>query len=156
MKRIVIAGTFISSVAVAKPTRLMPIKKGDVTISIPNGYKVGVAEKCISLEGQGSLYIIRTKTSREDFDKEESKSKAKRVAKDKVICFENTKPGENARCLVTTDAGNWVTQFVSFGKGYSKIGGSDTMQRMVASITGWDPPAYAGTYSLGTDCKPAD
>ena len=74
------------------------------------------------------------------------------MSKDKVLCFERSKPGENARCLVTTDAGNWVTQFVAFGKKYSALGGADTMQAMVESIKDWDGPAYDGTYSMGNDC----
>ena len=98
--------------------------------------------------------MIRTNTSREDFEAQEGKAAkdAKRVAKDKVVCFERTKPGENARCLVTTDAGNWVTQFVSFGKKYSALGGAATMQAIVESIKDWDGKAYDGTYSEGTDC----
>lgn len=143
----------VSTSAAAKPAKLVTTKIDKVTLGVPKGYKAAVAEKCIAYDGGGSLYVIRTSTSREDFEKKEGEAKdAKKVAKDKVLCFERSKPGENARCLVTTDAGNWVTQFVSFGKKYSALGGAATMQAIVESIKDWDGTPYDGTYSLGNDC----
>jgi len=140
-----------ASVAHAKPAKLTPKKLGKVTVGVPEGYNAAVAEKCIALDGPGSLYVIRTLTARDAFEKAEA-SGAERTAKDKVVCFAKKDAGESARCLVTTAAGNWVTQFVSFGKGYSKLGGADAMQAIVESIQGWDGKPYKGTSSEGSDC----
>jgi hypothetical protein len=141
-----------TGLALAKPTKLETVKIDAVTLGVPKGYKAAVAPRCIAIDGPASLYVIRTATSREDFEKAEARYKGKRVAKDKVVCFELTKPGENARCLITTDAGNWITQFVGFGKKYTPLGGADAMKDIVTSIQGWAGEPYDGTYALGTDC----
>jgi hypothetical protein len=139
--------------ALAKPAKLETVKIDAVTLGVPAGWKAAIGPRCIAMEGPGSLYVFRTATSREDFDKSEAASKGKRVAKDKVLCFELTKPGENARCLVTTDAGNWITQFVGFGKKYTPLGGADAMKDIVTSIKGWDGKPYDGTFAEGNDCR---
>ena len=138
-----------ASVALAKPPKLVSVTIDKTTLGVPKGYKAAVGERCIAISGPGSLYVYRTQTSLEDFEKAE---KGKRVAKGKAVCFENTKPGEHARCMITTDAGRWVTQFVSFGKKYSALGGAEAMQAIVESIKGWEPKPYDGTYAIGTDC----
>ena len=143
----------IATTAHAKPAKLTPTKFGKVTVGVPEGYQAAVAARCIAFDGAGSLTVIRTSTARDDFDKAEASGKGvERIARDKVLCFARKEPGENARCLVTTAAGNWVTQFVSFGKGFTALGGADAMQAIVESIQGWDGKPYQGTYSEGNDC----
>ena len=141
-----------AGIALAKPATLVTTKHGKTTLGVPKGYTAAVGERCISMDGRGSLWVFRTNKSRADFEKAEAASKGKRVAKDKVVCFEHTEPGENARCHVTTAGGGWVTQFVSFGKGFSALGGGATMQAIVESVQGWDGKPYDGTYPEGNDC----
>ena len=141
-----------AGVAAAKPAKLVTSKHDKVTLGVPKGYKAAVGERCIAIEGPGSMWMIRTTVSREDFDKEEAPAKGKRVAKPKVLCFEFKKPGEHARCLVTTDAGNWITQYVAFGKLYSRLGGASTMQAIVESVTGWNGAPYDARYPASRDC----
>lgn len=142
-----------AGLALAKP-KLKTVKIEGVTLGVPAGYEAAVAPRCIAMDGAGSLYIYKTAVSREDFDKEEAKTKGKRVAKDKdgVLCFERSEPGETARCMITTEASNWITQFVSFGKSYTKLGGAAAMKDIVSAIKGWDGKPYAGTMSEGSDC----
>jgi hypothetical protein len=64
--------------ASAKPAKLVTVKQDKVTLGVPKGYKVAVGERCISTKGAGSqLDVIRTNTSRDDFDKEQQASPSK-------------------------------------------------------------------------------
>jgi hypothetical protein len=140
-----------AGIAFAKPA-FVTVKDGTTTLSVPKGYKAAVGENCISVDGDGSLYVFRTSASLDDFEKAEAPRKGKRVASDKAVCFELTKPGENARCMITTDDGRWITQFVSFGKKYSAIGGAAAMQTIVTSIKGWNGKPYDGLFPASSDC----
>ena len=132
---------------------LVPTTKGKVTVGVPKDWTVAVGDRCIAFDGAGSLWVIRTSTTQDAFEKAEAKAKgAKKVAKDKVVCFEQSEPGENARCMVTTEAGRWVTQFVAFGKQYSKLGGAAAMQAIVTSIKGFEGKPYDATFPGASDC----
>jgi len=149
---VVVILTLGAGSALAKPA-FVTVKDGKTSLSVPKGYKAAVGENCISIDGPGGMYVFRTTVSLEDFEKgEQQRTDTKRVAKDKAVCFEASKPGENARCMITTDGGRWITQFVSFGKKYSAIGGAAAMQTIVTSVKDWDGKPYDAVYPGLQDC----
>src|SRR4029434_6617201 len=96
---VVILLTLCAGSALAKPA-FVTVKDGKTSLSIPKGYKAAVGEHCISIDGPGVMCVFRTNVSLEDFEKGEQRDGTKRVAKDKAVCFEASKPGENARCMI--------------------------------------------------------
>jgi hypothetical protein len=138
MRHVLLILLATTAVAHAKPAKLVATKFGKVTIGVPEGYKAAVGERCIAMDGPGSLLVFRTVATRADLEKSEAGGDGVRVERDKMLCFVHSQPGENARCVVTTAAGNVVTQFVSFGKKLTALGGADTMLAIVESIQGWD------------------
>jgi hypothetical protein len=141
----------LAAPAFAKPA-LKPFSQNGATVAVPDGYSAAIGDRCIAMEGAGSVYLFKTSMAEGDFEKHELAMPGKKVARGRLLCFVNDKPGENARCMVTTDAGHFVLQFVSFGKGFTKMGGAEAVQAIVDSLKGWEPKPFATSYADNGAC----